>query len=84
MLLTAIGDLDRLGVNDARTHFFGEANPFTKVSPRLCVPLLEDPVLARLSSLRQTRVRYGGEVGVAAQAEDPLRLPAESLVQMIF
>ena len=46
MLPVAVGDLDRLGVKDARTGFSGASKPFTKVSSKLSVYLLEDPVLA--------------------------------------
>ena len=51
MLPTAVGDLDRLGVNDARTGFSGASKPFTKVSSKLSVHLLEDPVLAPASKI---------------------------------
>ena len=46
MLPTAVSDLDRLRVNDARTGFSGAAKPFTKVASKLSVHLPEDPVLA--------------------------------------
>ena len=43
---TAVGDLDRLRVKDARTGFSGAPKPFTRVSSKLSVHLLEDPILA--------------------------------------
>ena len=51
MLPAAVGDLDRLGVKDARTGFSGASKPFTKVSSKLSVHLLEDPVLAPASKI---------------------------------
>ena len=45
-LPSAICDLDRLGVKDARTGFSGASKPFTKVASKLSVHLLEDPVFA--------------------------------------
>ena len=51
MLPTAVGDLDRLGVHDARTRFSGTSKPFTKVCPKLGVHLLKDPVFAPASKI---------------------------------
>ena len=51
MLPTAVGDLDRLRVKDARTGFSGASKPFTKVSLKLSVHLLEDPVLSPASKI---------------------------------
>jgi hypothetical protein len=51
MLSTAVSDLGRLGVNDARTGFSGASKPFTKVCPKLGVHLLEDPVFAPASKI---------------------------------
>ena len=51
MLPAAVGDLDRLGVKDARAGFSGASKPFTKVSSKLSVHLLEDPVLAPASKI---------------------------------
>ena len=51
MLPAVVGDLDRLGVKDARTGFSGVSKPFTKVFSKLRVHLLEDPVLAPASKI---------------------------------
>ena len=51
MLPTAVGDLDRLRVHDARTGFSGASKLFTKVSSKLSVHLLEDPFLAPASKI---------------------------------